>query len=169
MADALKRDDADKLKDMPCRPVVICGGGPAGTMLALYLCKHGIPVVLLEKDAVVPRDLRASTFHPPTLEMLEAVAPDVLKDMLAKGLRVDHYQYRDRKSGDVADFQMNLIADQTSYPFRLQLEQWEMVLLGHNKLKRDYASFPPSQQRPEVPKVTLKIQKSAQMEAKAHS
>mmetsp|Transcript_26400 Transcript_26400/g.56260 ORF Transcript_26400/g.56260 Transcript_26400/m.56260 type:complete len:452 (-) Transcript_26400:276-1631(-) len=127
---------ANKFAGMACKPVVISGHGPAGTVLALYLVKHGIPVVLLEKDPQLPRDLRASTFHPPTLEMMEVVG--IVDECIAKGLRVDKYQYRDRRTGEVAEFDMGCIADETKFPFRLQLEQWEMVLAGHKKLKKDF-------------------------------
>eukprot|EP01062_Namystynia_karyoxenos_P080416 TRINITY_DN865_c0_g2_i1.p1 TRINITY_DN865_c0_g2~~TRINITY_DN865_c0_g2_i1.p1 ORF type:complete len:480 (+),score=213.39 TRINITY_DN865_c0_g2_i1:82-1440(+) len=138
MADALQQT-TNKFNGFPCKPVVICGHGPAGTMLALYLARHRIPVVLLEKEGSLPRDLRASTFHPPTIEMMAAVG--IADECIAKGLRVNNYQYRDRRTGEVADFDMGLLADETPYPFRLQLEQWEMVLIGHNKLKRDYADL----------------------------
>eukprot|EP00413_Alexandrium_margalefii_P046882 CAMPEP_0204597802 /NCGR_PEP_ID=MMETSP0661-20131031/53991_1 /ASSEMBLY_ACC=CAM_ASM_000606 /TAXON_ID=109239 /ORGANISM="Alexandrium margalefi, Strain AMGDE01CS-322" /LENGTH=687 /DNA_ID=CAMNT_0051608501 /DNA_START=21 /DNA_END=2084 /DNA_ORIENTATION=- len=137
MADRVKSGQRkNKFEGMACKPVVISGHGPAGTMLALYLVKHGIPVVLLEKAYTLPRDPRASTFHPPTLEMMEAVG--IAEACVAKGLRVNNYQYRDRRTGEVADFQMSMLSDETQFPFRLQLEQWEMVLIGHNKLKEDY-------------------------------
>eukprot|EP00927_Polykrikos_kofoidii_P031490 TRINITY_DN27065_c0_g1_i1.p1 TRINITY_DN27065_c0_g1~~TRINITY_DN27065_c0_g1_i1.p1 ORF type:complete len:678 (+),score=120.59 TRINITY_DN27065_c0_g1_i1:82-2115(+) len=127
----------NKFAGMPCKPVFIAGHGPSGVMLALYLVKHGIPVVLIERDVSLPRDLRASTFHPPTLEMMEAVG--IADACVAKGLQVHNYQYRDRTSGDTADFKMSLISDETKYPYRLQLEQWEMVLIAHNKLKEEYS------------------------------
>eukprot|EP01065_Artemidia_motanka_P044669 TRINITY_DN6396_c1_g1_i1.p1 TRINITY_DN6396_c1_g1~~TRINITY_DN6396_c1_g1_i1.p1 ORF type:complete len:477 (+),score=190.42 TRINITY_DN6396_c1_g1_i1:101-1432(+) len=138
MADAMKQT-GKKFANAACKPVVICGHGPAGTMLALYLTKHGIPVVLIEKDPALPRDLRASTFHPPTMEMMNAVG--IAQECIDKGLRVNNYQYRDRQTGEVADFNMQLLSDETPYPFRLQLEQWEMVLIGHNKLKRDFGDL----------------------------
>lgn len=137
MADAAKEGQKkNKFEGMACKPVVICGHGPAGTMLALYLVKHKIPVVLVEKAYRLPRDPRASTFHPPTLEMMDAVG--IADACIAKGLRVNNYQYRDRRTGEVADFQMSILGEETRFPFRLQLEQWEMVLVGHNKLKEDY-------------------------------
>ena len=50
--------------------VLISGAGPVGCSAALYLAKRGIPVTLVEA-ADLPEDLRASTFHPPTLDMLD--------------------------------------------------------------------------------------------------
>jgi 3-(3-hydroxy-phenyl)propionate hydroxylase len=118
-------------------PVIIAGAGPAGSTLALYLARQGIPVLLLEKEADLPVDLRASTFHPPSLEMLNELG--VAAPMIAKGLIVDRYQYRDRRSGEVAEFDMNVIADETLFPYRLQLEQYELTRII-NRVLKDYPS-----------------------------
>ena len=110
-------------------PVVIAGAGPVGCLLALYLAGRDIPVMLLEKEDELPIDLRASTFHPPSLEMIADLGCGIIQDMLDKGLVADRYQYRDRRTGDVANFDMSLIADSTRFPFRLQLEQYEFTRL----------------------------------------
>ncbi len=114
-------------------PVIIAGAGPCGSVLALYLAQHDVPVILLEKCPQLPRDLRASTFHPPSLEMLNELG--VAQNMIDQGLIVDRYQYRDRRSGEVAEFDMNLIADETPFPYRLQLEQYEMTHILNAKLR----------------------------------
>jgi len=115
-------------------PVVIAGSGPAGSVLALYLAQRDIPVVLLEKEASLPVDLRASTFHPPSLEMIADLGHGVIDKMLSRGLKVDHYQYRDRRTNEIADFDMALIADSTRFPFRLQLEQYEFTHMVNEAL-----------------------------------
>ena len=51
--------------------VIIVGAGPVGLVTANLLADEGIPVTLVEMCVDLPRDLRASTFHPPTLDMLE--------------------------------------------------------------------------------------------------
>ena len=109
-------------------PIVIAGAGPAGCLAALYLAQQGLPVVLCEAEDELPVDLRASTFHPPSLEMLDALG--LAKPMVEMGLVVDCYQYRDRRTGEVAEFDMSLIAEDTAFPFRLQLEQYEMTRLA---------------------------------------
>lgn len=114
--------------------VVIAGAGPVGSVLALYLAQRNIAVTLLEQAAAPPVDLRASTFHPTSLEMLAGLGNGVIEEMLAKGLRVDRYQYRDRVTGEVAEFQMRLIADETPYPYRLQLEQYELTRIIADRL-----------------------------------
>jgi len=118
------------------KPVVISGHGPVGSSCALFLAKHGVKSILLEMHPKLPRDLRASTFHPPTLDLLNSIGLTEL--MLKQGLKVDRYQYRDRQTGEVAEFKMDLIADETDFPFRLQLEQYEMTHLAHNLLKEKY-------------------------------
>jgi 3-(3-hydroxy-phenyl)propionate hydroxylase len=114
-------------------PVIIAGSGPAGSALCLYLAKQGISTIMLEKETSLPMDLRASTFHPPSLEMLDELG--IAEFMVAKGLVVDRYQYRDRRTGEVAEFDMSVIADATGFPFRLQLEQYEMTRIVNQVLE----------------------------------
>lgn len=114
--------------------VIVVGSGPAGSVLALALGRAGIEVILLEKASDLPIDLRASTFHPPSLDMLDNLG--VAKAMVEKGLPVTHYQYRDKQSGDVAEFDMSVITDLTRHPFRLQLEQYEMTRIVADALAK---------------------------------
>ena len=53
--------------------VAIVGAGPVGTVMATLLAQAGIDVVVLEAAEDCAQDLRASTFHPPTLEKLPAM------------------------------------------------------------------------------------------------
>jgi 3-(3-hydroxy-phenyl)propionate hydroxylase len=119
---------------MSILPVVIAGAGPVGSLMALYLAQRDIRVMLLEKEAELPVDLRASTFHPPSLEMIADLGFGVIEEMLERGLKAGRYQYRDRRSQEVASFDMSLIADSTPYPFRLQLEQYEFTRIVNDKL-----------------------------------
>lgn len=114
--------------------VVIAGAGPVGSLMALYLAQRDVPVMLLEKEPQLPVDLRASTFHPPSLEMIAELGCGVIDEMLAKGLVADRYQYRDRRSNEVASFDMSLIATDTRFPFRLQLEQYEFTRIVNDRL-----------------------------------
>jgi 3-(3-hydroxy-phenyl)propionate hydroxylase len=106
------------------RPVIVAGAGPVGSSFALLLAAKGVPVVLLERNTAVAEDLRASTFHPPTLDMLDAIGmTQKLKDM---GLIVSRYQYRDRRTGDIAEFDLGVLAGETRHPYRVQCEQWRL-------------------------------------------
>ena len=51
--------------------VIIAGAGPVGTVAAYALLRAGLSVRLLESNPTCVEDLRASTFHASTLEMLD--------------------------------------------------------------------------------------------------
>ncbi len=104
--------------------VVIAGAGPVGTVLATLLAQAGIEVVILEAAEDCAQDLRASTFHPPTLEMLDQIG--ITPMLLEKGLKAPVYHWRDRQSGEVIDFDLAEIGDVTRYPFRIQCEQYHL-------------------------------------------
>lgn len=122
-------------------PILIAGAGPVGCTLALFLAQNDIPVILLEARDSLPQDLRASTFHPPTLDMLDEL--DLVKDMIDVGLKVDNYQYRDRRTNEVARFDLSVLEGETDHPYRLQCEQYKMTKIVVEKL----AAFPHAQVR----------------------
>ncbi len=112
--------------------VVIVGGGPVGSLAALILARSGIPVTVLEGEPAPVIDYRASTFHPPTLDLLEACgATDAL---LAMGLVAPTMQYRDRQRGKIAEFDFSLLRNDTRHPYRLQCEQFKLVDWIHRTL-----------------------------------
>jgi len=88
---------------------------------------------VVDKNTGPPRDLRASTFHPPTLEMLEPLG--LSEPMLAEGLQVPQWQIRMHASHERAVFDLAVLAQDTPYPFRLQYEQASFCALGWEKLK----------------------------------
>ncbi len=123
---------------MPALPVVVAGAGPTGLMTALALGKQGIPVIVLEAGPGLAHDLRAATFHPPTLEMM---APYGLSArMLETGIRVRHWQIRDKRGEHIAEFDLDLLADVTPYPFRLHFEQHRLTPIQLEILRRDTAA-----------------------------
>lgn len=121
--------------------VVIVGAGPVGTTMATLLAKQGIDVIVLEANEDCAQDLRASTFHPPTLEMLDEV--DVTPMLLERGLKAPVYHWRDRQSGEVIEFDLSEIADVTRYPFRIQCEQYHLS----RALAEGLARYPSAQVR----------------------
>ena len=114
--------------------VVIAGGGPVGSVAAAYLARHGIDVVLAEAGADCAQDLRASTFHPPTLEMLDEL--DVTPALIEMGLEAPVYHWRDRRSGEVLAFDLGEISDVTRYPFRIQCEQYHLARMLTDRLEQ---------------------------------
>ncbi len=112
--------------------VLVAGAGPVGLVSALLLAKQGVKVTVLESAPALNRDLRASTFHPPTLDMLAPLG--LTDDLVAQGLVARYTQQRDRQEGVIAEFDMQLIAPDTDHPFRLQCEQWKLTQMIHAQL-----------------------------------
>lgn len=113
--------------------VAIIGAGPVGCVAAYHLAKNGIKVVLAEVGPDCAQDLRASTFHPPTLEMLDTLG--ITDELIAKGLKAPVYHWRERRTGEVFEFDLSEIADATSYPFRVQCEQYHLARMLAKKLE----------------------------------
>jgi 3-(3-hydroxy-phenyl)propionate hydroxylase len=112
--------------------VIIVGGGPVGSVAALILALKGIPVTVLEREPAPVIDYRASTFHPPTLDLLEACG--ATEALLAMGLMAPTMQYRDRQQGRIAEFDFSALRNDTRYPYRLQCEQFKLVDWAHRRL-----------------------------------
>ncbi|EAQ02221.1 hypothetical protein OB2597_19101 [Pseudooceanicola batsensis HTCC2597] len=105
--------------------VLIVGAGPVGLVAAASLADAGIAVTILERSDALPQDLRASTFHPPTLDMLDRFG--VSETLVARGLVCPNWQFRDRNEGIVAHFDLSLLKGETNHPYRLQCEQWKLT------------------------------------------
>ena len=116
---------------MEREPVIIVGAGPAGLALGASLLLRDIAVIVLESEPKLPRDLRAGTFHPPTLELLETVG--VTADFLAIGIRVPRWQIRGRNEGVIVEWDLSIIGDVTPYPFRFHCEQFKLTPLLHRR------------------------------------
>jgi 3-(3-hydroxy-phenyl)propionate hydroxylase len=105
--------------------VLIAGAGPVGLVAAANLVNAGVPVTVFEAGADLSEESRASTFHPPTLDMLErlgAAAP-----LIAQGLIAPRFQYRSKRHGVLAQFDFSAIVDTTGHPYRVQCEQSKLT------------------------------------------
>jgi len=114
--------------------VVVAGGGPVGSLAALLLARAGIPVTVLERERGVQLDYRASTFHPPTLDLLEECGATAA--LLRMGLVARVSQFRDRRAGRIAEFDLSALAKDTRHPYRLQCEQFKLVDWLYGELRR---------------------------------
>ncbi|MDO9279893.1 MAG: FAD-dependent monooxygenase [Polaromonas sp.] len=112
--------------------VLIAGAGPVGLVSALNLATAGISVTVFERHTSSQEDLRASTFHPPTLDLLARFG--LAKELVSQGLVARYTQQRDRKEGLIAEFDMALLEGETQHPFRLQCEQWKLNTLLLDRL-----------------------------------
>lgn len=70
--------------------VIVAGAGPVGLLTAL--AKQDVSVLVLEAEPDLTFDLRAGTYHPPSLEMM---APYGITDEMHKtAIKVPRWQIR---------------------------------------------------------------------------
>src|SRR5579859_3639717 len=103
--------------------VLVAGAGPVGLSAAAVLAQAGIGVTVLEAEPSLPENLRASTFQPPTLDMLSRFGATAR--LIEMGRIARRLQYRDR-AGWVAELDFGAIAPDTAHPYRLQCEQFKL-------------------------------------------
>jgi len=101
--------------------VLIVGAGPVGLSAALVLARANIDVRVIDAGSDVDRRMRASTFHPPTLDIIEELG--LLDALLQLGMKVPVWRMRQHETGESVAFDLSIIATETGNPYRLQVEQ----------------------------------------------
>ena len=114
--------------------VLVSGAGPVGCCAALYLAQRGIAVTLVDAASELPEDLRASTFHPPTLDMLKELG--VVEKVIEQGIVCPIWQYRDAREGVVAEWDLSVLENDTDYPYRVQCEQFKLTRIIVSELDK---------------------------------
>lgn len=115
--------------------VIVVGAGPVGLTAAYLIGRRDIPCTLIAAEPVLATDLRASTFHPPTLDMLDTLG--LAEPLVAQGLRSPTWQIRLHETGERAEFDLSVLAGDTRHPFRLQCEQSRLCALLLDRLETD--------------------------------
>jgi 3-(3-hydroxy-phenyl)propionate hydroxylase len=88
----------------------------------LALARKGIPAEVFEKDPELNVQIRASTFHPRTLELFHEWG--VAEEVIQHGYKVNRLQYWERWPRQlIAEFDYAHIAGDTPFPYRLQCPQ----------------------------------------------
>lgn len=115
--------------------VVVAGAGPVGLSTALFLVERGFAVTVLEKLPALAEDMRASTFHPATLDLLE---PRGIAARIAdEGHRARQWQYLRLDIRDAAVFDLGVLAGETAHPYRLQCEQFRLTRAIAERLRNE--------------------------------
>jgi 3-(3-hydroxy-phenyl)propionate hydroxylase len=114
--------------------IIVVGAGPVGLTAALARGRRGIPAVVLAAEPELVMELRGSTFHPPTLDLLDEF--EVVPRMIEVGLKAPTWQFRDRETGPIATFDLALLAGDTNHPYRVQCEQWKLMRSLEAELKK---------------------------------
>lgn len=114
--------------------IAVVGTGPVGVVASLAAAQEGFRVSLFEAEPVVDESPRAATTHPSTLEMIAKVG--LIDRFIAEGLTARYFQFWDllnRKR--VAEFDHDILKNDTAYPFVVQTEQHKLAHMGIEKLR----------------------------------
>jgi 2-polyprenyl-6-methoxyphenol hydroxylase-like FAD-dependent oxidoreductase len=112
--------------------VIVAGAGPVGLTAALALAEAGVPVTVAEKRPALSAASRASTFHPPTLAILDRLG--VLDEVHHRGQVAERVQYR-TPAGVFAEFPLAALEGETRFPYRLHLEQAQVTPIILERLR----------------------------------
>ena len=104
---------------------LIVGAGPVGLVPAWRLVRAGQTVRVFERAPRLEPMLRSSTFHPPTLDLLDE--DGIGAALHASGRMTPTWQIRLHETGERAEFDLAAIADATRHPWRLQCDQSVLV------------------------------------------
>ena len=107
--------------DLPKEPILIVGAGPVGLTLAWRLSQLGLNVKVFEAEDRITDQLRASTFHPPTLDYFDESG--ITAELIAAGRITPTWQIRMQTSGERAEFDLSVLSEDTAHPYRLQCRQ----------------------------------------------
>jgi 3-(3-hydroxy-phenyl)propionate hydroxylase len=113
--------------------VLIVGGGPVGLIAALGLAQRGIPVTVLEGEPEIPDSPRAIVYHWTVLEGLDRLG--MLDEAAALGFRKQDYAARVFETGEMVPWSLDVLADETPYPYNVHLGQHLLAGIALRRLE----------------------------------
>jgi 2-polyprenyl-6-methoxyphenol hydroxylase-like FAD-dependent oxidoreductase len=113
--------------------VIVAGAGPVGLVAALVLAQAGVKVNVLERREQLNQASKASTFHPPTLTILDRLG--VFGVFNERAQHVGAQQYRTTERGVIGNLRYDTLQGLTPHPFRKHLEQALLTPLLLEKLR----------------------------------
>src|SRR5262249_6265189 len=113
--------------------VLIAGAGPVGLVAAANLIRASVPVTVFEAGPGLSEEARASTFHPPTLDMLDQLG--AAPPLIAQGLTAPAVPYRSRRHGVLGAVGFGAVADSLPHPYRVQCEQSKLTRILYRQLR----------------------------------
>lgn len=126
------RDNVTRIK-----PVIIVGGGPVGLTTALGLGFYGLPFQLFEEDEALSSDTKAGTILTRTIEAFRRYG--VADQVLSNALRIDEIGDVERATNLARpSVSIDLLADETRYPFVINLPQHHLEPILHRQLDDKY-------------------------------
>jgi 3-(3-hydroxy-phenyl)propionate hydroxylase len=119
------------------KPVIVVGGGPVGLTTALGLGFYGLPFQLFEEDAALSSDTKAGTILTRTIETFRRYG--VADQVLSRALRIDEIGDVERATNIARpSVNIDLLADETRYPFVVNLPQHHLEPILHRGLDEKY-------------------------------
>jgi 6-hydroxy-3-succinoylpyridine 3-monooxygenase len=119
---------------MPDIDILIAGAGPVGLITALGLAQRGLRVTVVESEPHIIDSPRAMVYHWTVLEHLDRLG--ILREAEEQGFRKQDYAYFVFETGEWLPFSLELLADDTDYPYNVHLGQHELAEIALRHLER---------------------------------
>src|SRR5918997_2267859 len=114
--------------------VLIAGAGPVGLITALGLAQRGLAVTVVEAEPHIIDSPRAMVYHWTVLEHLDRLG--ILREAEEQGFRKQDYAYFVYETGEWIPFGLEILAEDTDYPYNVHLGQHELAAIALRHLER---------------------------------